>query len=154
MLIVPVTFARLCRARDRLLDAKAPCSIAEIAQACNLSPTQFIRHFQALFGDTPHQLRIRSRIDRAKEMLALDRESVTDVCLEVGFSSLGSFSTLFARRVGASPSEYRRQIRPLVQVPGNWPPLLIPGCLSLLAQLPASAFRNFREAQGGASSPG
>lgn len=147
MLIVPVIFARLCRARDRVLDVPAPCSIAELAHGCNLSPTQFIRQFQALFGETPHQLRIRSRIERAKEMLALDRESVTGVCLEVGCSSLGSFSTTFAQRVGASPSEYRRQLRPLVQVPGSWPPALIPGCLSLLTQLPSSAFRNFREAQ-------
>ena len=154
MLIVPVMFARLCRARDRLLEVQAPSSIAEIAHDCRLSPTQFIRQFQALFGDTPHQVRIRARIERAKEMLAFDRESVTGVCLEVGFSSLGSFSSSFARRVGASPSEYRRQIRPLVQVPGNWPPAHVPGCLSLLAGLPAAAFRNFEEADCSAPSAG
>ena len=142
MLIVPVMFTRLCRARDRVLDVREPRSIATLARDCNLSPTQFIRHFQALFGDTPHQVRIRARIDRAKELLAHDRESVTDVCLEVGFQSLGSFSTTFARRVGANPTEYRRQLRPLIQVPGTWPPALTPGCLNLFVH----AFRNFGEA--------
>jgi AraC-like DNA-binding protein len=54
--------------------------------------------------------------------------------MEVGFSSLGSFSALFARRFGTSPSAYRRQIRSLIAVPGEWPPELVPGCLSLMAR--------------------
>lgn len=146
MLLAPVTFGALCRARDRLVETYEPLSIAELAADIGISPFHFIRQFHALFGETPHQLRIAARIERAKQMLALDRESVTGVCLEVGFSSLGSFSSTFARRVGASPSAYRRQIRPLVQVAGRLPAALTPGCLSLFAQLPASAFRNFGEA--------
>jgi len=69
-----------------------------------MSPFHFIRQFEAVFGATPHQFRIQTRLDRAKQLLALSDYSVTDVCLEVGFSSLGSFSDLFARRVGAPPS--------------------------------------------------
>ena len=65
--------------------------------------------------------------------LALSDYSVTDVCMEVGFSSLGSFSDLFARRVGVSPSAYRRQIRVLMPGPGVIPPQLTPGCLTLMA---------------------
>jgi hypothetical protein len=75
---------------------------------------------------------------------------VTDVCMEVGFSSLGSFSTLFTQRVGEAPSAYRRRVRAMVQVPGTVPAALIPGCLSLMGRLPPSALadrgRSFREA--------
>jgi len=52
--------------------------------------------------------------------------------MEVGFSSLGSFSALFARRIGTAPSVYRRRVRSLITVPGTLPPQLIPGCLSLM----------------------
>jgi thioredoxin reductase len=62
----------------------------------------------------------------------------------VGFASLGSFSHLFARRVGLSPTAFRREARVLVQVPGILPPRLFPGCLTLLWQWPADI--NFREA--------
>jgi AraC-like DNA-binding protein len=115
-----------------------------------MSPFHFIRQFEALFGVTPRQFRIGARIDRAKLLLAQGEFSVTEVCLEVGFSSLGSFSDLFARRVGAPPSDYRRRARVMVRVPGFAPPELFPGCLSLMGRLPASAFRNFREASSGA----
>ena len=63
--------------------------------------------------------------------------------MEVGFSSLGSFSTLFAQRVGETPSAYRRRVRPLVQVTRGVSHLA-PGCLSLMGALPSSAFRSVR----------
>jgi AraC-like DNA-binding protein len=145
MLIRSETFGCLCRARELLCeDRESPPSIAEIAGQLEISPFHFIRQFQAVFGVTPHQLRIEARLERAKRLLALGRRSVTEVCLEVGFSSLGSFSSLFLRRVGASPSEYRRRV--MVQVPAATPAELFPGCLSLMARLPPAAFRNFREA--------
>jgi len=128
-------FVRLCDARDRLADgigSGRPVSIRDIASDAAMSPFHFIRQFEALFGTTPHQFRMQVRIDRAKRLLALSDYSVTDVCLEVGFSSLGSFSDLFARRVGAAPSVYRRQIRSSVPV-GEWPARVTPGCLTLMA---------------------
>jgi AraC-like DNA-binding protein len=67
--------------------------------------------------------------------------------MEVGFSSLGSFSDLFTRRVGITPSAYRRNARVMVRVPGAFPQELFPGCLTLMSCLPADAFRNFREAR-------
>ena len=146
MLIPPFMFVRLCRARERLHEVAEPITIEALAARSGMSTFQFIRQFHALFGETPHQLRIRARIDRAKQLLALEHDSVTQVCMDLGFSSLGSFSSAFTQRVGASPSQYRRQIRPLIQVPGRLPPALIPGCFSLLEHLPAEAFRNFREA--------
>jgi AraC-like DNA-binding protein len=93
-------FAGLCRARDLLRETHdVPLSIEDVAREAAVSPFHFIRQFQAVFGETPHQYRIQARLDRAKHLLALSDYSVTDVCMEVGFSSLGSFSDLFARRV-------------------------------------------------------
>jgi AraC-like DNA-binding protein len=141
MLLDRPAFRRLCRARELLSGAdEHPLSIREVAREIAISPFHFIRQFEAVFGATPHQYRIRTRLDRAKHLLALGRLSVTEVCMEVGFSSLGSFSDLFTRRVGATPSAYRRRARAMVQVPGALPRLLIPGCLSLMTLLPASAF--------------
>jgi len=110
-----------------------PLSIAEVAREAAMSPFHFIRRFESVFGTTPHQFRIQSRLERAKHLLALSDYSVTDVCMEVGFSSLGSFSALFARRFGTPPSAYRRQVRSLIAVPGELPRELAPGCLSLMA---------------------
>ena len=98
-----------------------------------MSPFHFIRQFEALFSATPHQFRIQTRLDRAKQLLALSDYSVTDVCLEVGFSSRGSFSDLFARPVGAPPSAYRRRVRSRVLLPEDWRRNVTPGCLSLMA---------------------
>ena len=141
MLLRPEAFRRLCRARDRLREIHDPSpSIAALARDVEISPFHFIRQFDAVFGLTPHQFRIQTRLDAARQLLAAGRHSVTDVCMEVGFSSLGSFSALFTQRLGESPSAYRRRVRALIQVPGTAPAALTPGCLSLMAHLPASAF--------------
>ena len=143
-------FRRLCHARDLLRELDEPASIVALARQLHISPFHFIRQFEAVFGVTPHQFRIETRLERARHLLARGQHSVTEVCMEVGFSSLGSFSTLFTRRVGETPSAYRRRVRAMVQVPGLTElPDLIPGCLSLMARLPAGALfadRNFREA--------
>ena len=151
MLLRHEGFRRLCRARDLLRELREPSpSIEDLARELRISPFHFIRQFEAVFGVTPHQFRIQSRVDLAKHLLAKGQHSVTDVCMEVGFSSLGSFSALFSRRVGESPSAYRRRVRALVQVPGALPADLTPGCLSLMSRLPVSRLprpvRNFREA--------
>jgi len=140
-------FDRLCRARIALTEeSEVPPTIEEVARGAGISPFHFIRQFEAVFGRTPHQLRIQSRLDRAKRLLAAGGLSVTDVCMEVGFSSVGSFSDLFTRRVGEPPSSFRRRARSMVRVPGTLPRELFPGCLTLMARLPVSAFRSFREA--------
>ena len=137
MLIDRATLQRLSHARD-LLATDAP--LADVARRAGISRFHFIRQFDAVFGETPHQFRTRARLDRAKQLL-LDGASVTDTCMELGFSSLGSFSGLFARRVGVSPSAFRRR---LVQVQADW---RYRGCFSLMWALPADAFRNSREAR-------
>jgi AraC-like DNA-binding protein len=134
-------FRRLCLARDLLRVQREPSpSIAELAREVQISPFYFIRQFEALFGLTPHQFRIQTRLEAAKRLLATGDYSVTDVCMEVGFSSLGSFSTLFTRRVGEPPSMYRRRVRAMVQVPERRSADLTPGCLTLMCRLPPSAF--------------
>jgi AraC-like DNA-binding protein len=139
-------FARICRARDRLCDLQTPSmTVDRIAREAGISHFHFIRRFRAIFGVTPHQYRIDARLRDARLHLAKG-DSVTEACLSVGFESVGSFSQLFARRVGVSPAEYRRSSRASVTVPGSLSPVYFPGCLSLMASLPAAAFRNFRVA--------
>jgi AraC-like DNA-binding protein len=147
MRVTDDVFRRLCRSRDILRELpEHPQTIADIAREVHISPFHFIRQFEAVFGVTPHQFRVQSRLDLAKRLLAAGQHSVTDVCMEVGFLSLGSFSTLFTARIGETPSAYRRRVRAMVQVPGRLQRELYPGCLSLLTLLPPQAFRSFREA--------
>ncbi len=140
MPIRPSSFARLCEARQRLREVHdSPLSIHEIAREARVSPFHFIRQFEALFGLTPHQFRIQSRLDHARVLLARGEHSVTEVCMEIGMSSLGSFSDLFTRRIGESPVSYQRRARTLIQVPGALPHDLFPGCFSLMGHLPSYA---------------
>ena len=142
MLLRHEGFRRLCRARDLLRESREVSpTIEQLARHVGISPYHFIRQFEAVFGATPHQFRIASRIELAKRLLARGEHSVTDVCMEVGFSSLGSFSTLFAQRVGETPSGYRRRIRPLVSVPRAHFSHPMAGCLSLMAALPVDFWR-------------
>jgi AraC-like DNA-binding protein len=73
----------------------------------HFSRFHFIREFRSRLFETPHKYLIRTRIEKAKELLATSALSITDICFEVGFESLGSFSTLFHRTVGWPPSVYR-----------------------------------------------
>ena len=77
---------------------------------------------------------------------ALDAQPVTEVCLAVGYQSLGAFSSLFKRHFGVAPTEWRRRVRTQVPVMGDVRRVVHPGCLELMAWLPAAAFRNFEEA--------
>ena len=142
----PDMLRRLCRARGLLRDdAGRALTVHEVADAVAISHFHFIRRFAQVFGVTPGHYRAGWRIERAKELLAVGEASVTDICFDVGFTSLGTFSALFRRRVGVSPSDYRRRARVFVQVPGVLPPELAPGCLSLMGRVTVD-FRNSQEA--------
>ena len=150
MLLRHDAFRRLCRARDLLVEVtEHPITIEEVAREVGISPFHFIRQFESVFGRTPHQFRIQSRLDRARHLLAMGHHSVTEVCMEVGFSSLGSFSDMFTHRIGDTPSAYRRRMRAMVQVPGTLPCELVPGCLSLMTSLPPAAFSQFSRSTAG-----
>ena len=127
-------FRRLHVAREMLADVNhAHLSINDAAREASLSTFHFIRRFRAVFGETPHQFRIRERLTVARALLARGH-SVTDVCMNVGFSSVGSFSTLFSRTVGLSPLAYQRQLRCAVYMP-QWMPQWTPhppSCLLLM----------------------
>ncbi len=110
MVLHDETFARVLRARDAIHARYAePLRLDQLAREAALSPFHFLRIFRSAFGETPHQYLTRVRIEAAKRLLLADAP-VTDVCFEVGFQSLGSFSALFARRVGAPPSTFRRRL--------------------------------------------
>jgi AraC-like DNA-binding protein len=109
-MVTGTAFRHLCRARERLREVPdEQVSIRDAALEAAMSPFHFIRRFASLFGETPHQFRIHARLESAKELLALSDCSVTEVCMKVGFTSLGSFSARFARRFGAPPATYRRR---------------------------------------------
>jgi AraC-like DNA-binding protein len=123
------TFRRLCRARDFLHDCHAePVRLDDLARRAGVSRYHFLRLFRDAFGATPHQYLTQVRLGRAKELLAADNHSVTDVCLGVGFSSLGSFSTLFAERFGCSPSAWRKHFWQVAWRPDGIAPLTVPWC--------------------------
>ena len=83
-----------------------------------------------MFGDTPHQTRIRARLERAQWLLATTELTVTDICMAVGFSSLGSFSRMFRIRCGESPVRYRARLERAAGTPAAD---LTPHCLPLMA---------------------
>ena len=99
---------RLLRARDAM-DRAYPevLDVAALAAIAVMSEAHFIRSFRAAFGETPHRYLQRRRVERAMYLLRRTDRSVTDVCLDVGFASLGTFSRTFREVVGQSPSEYR-----------------------------------------------
>jgi transcriptional regulator GlxA family with amidase domain len=118
---VDVTELRhLRRARD-LMDREyeRPLEVAELARAALMSSGHFSRQFRAAFGQTPYNYLMTRRIERAKALLRRGDLSVTDVCLAVGCTSLGSFSARFTELVGESPSAYKaRSHEAMAGVPG------------------------------------
>lgn len=130
------TRQRLERARSLMhAEFAAPLDLDVVAREAYLSRFHFAREFRRQFDVTPHQYLTRRRIERAKDLLATTSLSVTEVCIAVGFTSLGSFSSLFQRHVGHSPNRYRRAIVQSLGVPSPLPP--IPSCF--LAHFGATA---------------
>lgn len=117
---------QLCNARDQLRDVeRAAVSIDDVAKSVAISRFHFIRQFKAVFGETPVQFRTRMRLERAKHLLVESDDSITEICMQIGFSSLGSFSSLFSRKFGRAPSGYRRMFREAAES-------LKPDCLTIL----------------------
>lgn len=115
---------RLLRARDAMdRDFALPLDIPSLAAIACISQANFIRSFKATFGETPHRYLQRRRIERAMYLLRTSDLGVTEVCMQCGFSSLGTFSRTFRDVVGEPPSEFRAR-GPMPDVPGcfvrNW----------------------------------
>jgi AraC-like DNA-binding protein len=111
-----------------------PLDITRLASIAYVSEAHFIRTFRATFGETPHRYLQRRRVERAMFLLGETGRSVTDICFEVGFGSLGTFSRTFRAIVGESPSAYRKRAAPNA----------VPGCFTMTWMRPSS----FGEATG------
>jgi AraC-like DNA-binding protein len=123
------TFRRLIRARDFLAAGHANrIRLDEAAREACLSPFHFQRVFTRTFGESPHELVTRLRMERARRLLEADEMPVTEICMEVGYVSLGTFSTRFAERVGQPPSDYRRAARRWVAPRHGWRTYSLPSC--------------------------
>jgi AraC-like DNA-binding protein len=112
--------AHLRRARDRMdREYARPLDVAALARTALMSSAHFSRQFRAAYGETPYGYLMTRRIERAKALLRRGGMSVTEVCMEVGCTSLGSFSTRFTQLVGETPTAYRaRDHGALAGVPG------------------------------------
>jgi transcriptional regulator GlxA family with amidase domain len=125
----PRTLRNLCQVRDLMRDClEEELTLADLSQEANLSAWHFLRAFRQAFGETPHAFLTRLRLERAKELLTISSRPVTEICFDVGFTSLGSFSALFRRQVGLSPAQFRRRVRAWVNVPGRHPWAFVPFC--------------------------
>ena len=123
---------RLLRARDAIDRAYAePLNVPVIAAVALVSEAHFIRSFRATFGETPHHYLQRRRVERSMFLLRETDRSVTDICLDVGFMSLGTFSRTFREIVGETPSDYR----------ASNGPVMAPNCIWMAATRPRAASR-------------
>ena len=121
---------RLLRARDAMDRAYAePLDVRSVAAVANLSEAHFSRSFRSTFGETPHRYLQRRRVERSMFLLRETDRSITDICLDVGFTSLGTFSRTFRVIVGETPSGYRLGHGPIVA----------PHCVQLAAMRPREA---------------
>jgi AraC-like DNA-binding protein len=139
---------RLLRARDAMDRAYAePLDVRAVAAVAHVSEAHFIRSFRTVFGETPHRYLQRRRVERSMFLLRETHRSVTDICFDVGFSSLGTFSRTFREIVGETPTGYRTGHGPIVA----------PHCVQLAAMRPRVAARvamqssSFGEAVGAAA---
>jgi AraC-like DNA-binding protein len=120
--------AHLRRARDLMdRDYAEPLDVPAMAREALMSPAHFARKFRATYGETPYAYLMTRRIERAKALLR-NGMSVTDACIAVGCTSLGSFSSRFTEIVGETPSQYRARDHGLHEV--------IPPCVSMVATRP------------------
>jgi AraC-like DNA-binding protein len=118
----------LRRAKDFIdREYAAPLDISAMASTALMSPAHFSRNFREAYGETPYSYLMTRRIERAKAFLR-EGMSVSDACLAVGCSSLGSFSSRFRELVGVTPSQYRARDHRGMES--------IPSCVSMLATRP------------------
>ena len=119
------TFSLLRSVRDFMAENySSRIPLDKAADLAFMSPFHFQRMFSRAFGETPHEFLTRQRLEVAQTLLRSGNMTVSEICLEVGYDSLGSFSTSFARQVGCSPTEYRRTFA----IPNLWLLKVMPAC--------------------------
>lgn len=132
----------LLRAKD-LIDARyrQPLDVDALARAARLSPAHFSREFRRAFGEPPHRYLMTRRMERAAALLRSTDRSVAEICSTVGLSSVGSFTSRFARTFGATPTAYRAAHPPAADL------ARIPTCMLGAWARPTSS--TFGEDRGG-----
>ncbi len=136
---------RLRHARDRMdREYAQPLDVPALARTALMSTAHFSRRFREAYGETPYSYLMTRRIERAQALLRRGDLSVTEVCFEVGCTSLGSFSSRFAQIVGATPSEYRAADHSQLQV--------VPGCQVMVLTRPRRPAKS-RNEEAPAASP-
>jgi AraC-like DNA-binding protein len=142
MAYTPAT-RRLLRAKD-LADARYfdPLDVDDLAAAAGLSRAHFSREFSRAFGESPHSYLLTRRLERAATMLRTTDRSVTDICMGVGLTSVGSFTATFTRTFGRSPTAYRAAHPPAAAH------AVVPACVVRVYARPKR--RTFREDNGSA----
>ena len=132
--------ARLRRARDQMdREYASQLDVATLARTALMSPAHFSRQFRAAYGETPYGYLMTRRIERAKLLLRRGDLSVTDVCLAVGCTSLGSFSARFTQLVGQTPTAYRAGDHTALAT--------VPGCVAKQVTRPSRGSSRIKEAQ-------
>ncbi len=125
----PDTYDLLERSREFLAAAyQAPLTLEDAARHACMSPFHFHRLFSRAFGETPHAYLTRLRMERARQLLLGTDLPVTEICLEVGYSSLGTFSRRFHERFGRPPSDYRQRARRYFPGFRSLPARFVPTC--------------------------
>jgi AraC-like DNA-binding protein len=123
---------RMLRARDTMDRAFArPLDVPALARVAHVSPAHFSRQFRATFGETPHRYLQRRRVERAMELLRETDSRVTEICFDVGFNSVGTFSRMFREVVGEPPSSYRARLA------AGGAALRLPACWAMAWMRPA-----------------
>lgn len=120
-----------------------PLDVRAVAAVAHVTPAHFSRTFRAVFGETPHRYLQRRRVERSMFLLRETDRSITDICFDVGFNSLGTFSRTFREIVGQSPSDYRASNGPIV----------VPNCFQMMAMRPMFATRERDSGEGEGDAP-
>ncbi len=105
-------------------------NVNQVSSEAAFSKFHFIRLFKKIYGKTPHQYLRDVRLDKAKKLISAVDVDIESVCLQVGFESVGSFSSLFKRRFGITPAAYRQQQFDLHESTKQKPLNYIPGCFA------------------------
>ena len=130
--------ARLRRVRDRIdREYAQPLDVEALARDAHMSAGHLSRQFRAAYGESPYAYLLTRRLERAAALLRSTDRSISDICLSVGLTSLGSFTTSFTRTFGLSPAAYRARF------PAAADTALVPGCIVRAYGRPQK--RTFRE---------
>lgn len=124
-------YKKICSGRDYLREHYTDSfSLNKVAEYSCMSQYHFSRVFTNVFGESPNTFVARLRIEKAKKILITENSSISEICAKVGYTSVGSFSSLFSEKVGISPSQYRRKLRSLSNEPYSFPMQSIPLCFA------------------------